>query len=356
MQGFASAVAALAVLLAGAAAPSLAAPSLATPGLAAGTPAAAAAQGVEIRYGQWTDPARDGRVVPYKLYLPTGPGPFPLVIHSHGLGGSREASAYILTAVAQAGYAVVAVQHAGSDTALLAGGGPPVAEAARVAAGRAGMTSDAARGRYGDIPFALDRIAADPALAGKVDLGRVGMSGHSYGALSTLTAVGQRLPAMPGDTAFMEPRIKAAIAYSPNKPRGDDARAAFARIRTPMLHFTGTADATPFDLEKTPFERTTPFQAIQGADQFLIVLTGADHALFGGRRDQLKQLKPIDPPQMEIVKTETVRFWDAYLKGDRAALAAECDLPARIAGAGSAYTKAMRCGPPTPIETVEGLR
>jgi predicted dienelactone hydrolase len=320
-------------------------------------PAGAAARtAVEIRYGEWVDPARGGRKVPYKLYLPAGTGPFPLVIHSHGLGGSREASTYILTAVAEAGYAVVAVQHAGSDSGLMMGAARPGDEAGVVAAGRAGMTAEAARGRYGDIPFALDQIASDPALKGRVDMGRIGMSGHSFGALSTLTAVGQRLPAMPDDTSFQEPRIKAAIAYSPNKPRGDDPRAADARIKTPMLHFTGTEDKTPFDLEKTPFERTTPFQAIQGADQFLIILTGADHALFGGRRDQMKQLKAIDPPQMEIVKAETIRFWDAYLKGDKGALAAECELPKRIAGAGTAYTKAMRCGPPTPIAAVEGLR
>ena len=64
------------------------------------------------------------------------------------------------------------------------------------------------------------------------------------------------------------------------------------------------------------------------------------------------QLKPIDPPQMEIVKAETIRFWRAYLGGDKAAAQAECDLPKRIAGAGEAFVKAGRCGPPTPITPV----
>ena len=315
----------------------------------------AAARAVEVRYGEWADPAREGRIVPYKLYLPAGEGPFPLVLHSHGLGGSREASAYILEAVAEAGFVVVALQHAGSDSGLLMNRARPGDAQGLVAAGRAGMTPEVARARYGDVPFAIDQIAKDR-LGGKVDMSRIGMSGHSFGALSTLTALGQRIPLMPDDTRFMEPRIKAAIAYSPNKPRADDARAAFARVKTPMLHFTGTEDTTPFDVEKTPFERTTPFQAINGADQFLIILDGADHALFGGRRAATGRLKPIDPPQMEIVKTETVRFWKAYLAGDAAALAAECDLPKRIAGAGTAYVKAPRCGPPTPIAPVDGLR
>ena len=328
-------------------------PSLAQTGA---TPPTVATPVVEVRYGDWTDATRGGRIVPYKLYLPSGPGPFPVIVHSHGLGGSREASAYILQAVAEAGFAVVALQHAGSDSGLLAVGGRPAEGAGRVAVRRAGMNMQAAHGRYGDVPFALDQLAEATrptgALAGKLDLGRLGMSGHSYGALSTLVAVGQRVPGAPPGVSFAEPRIKAAIAYSPNKPRGDDPSAAFTRVKTPMLHFTGTADTTPFDLEATPFERTAPYQAITGADQFLIILKDADHALFGGRRVTTGQLKPIDPPQMEIVKAETIRFWRAYLGGDRVASQAECDLPKRIAGAGDAFVKAARCGPPTPIAPV----
>ena len=83
-----------------------------TIGIAAATPAiaqppprqpGAAASTVEVRYGDWTDAARAGRIVPWKLYLPKGAGPFPVVVHSHGLGGSREASVYILQAVAETG-------------------------------------------------------------------------------------------------------------------------------------------------------------------------------------------------------------------------------------------------------------
>jgi predicted dienelactone hydrolase len=326
----------------------------AAPSAASAQPAGAAE--VEVVRSQWTDSARSGRVVPYKLYLPKGAGPFPVVVHSHGLGGNREASSYILQAVAEAGFIVVTLQHAGSDSGILGGGGRPAGEAGLVAAGRTAMTAEAAQARYGDVPFALDQLARDPALKGKADWSRVGMSGHSFGALSTLTAVGQRIASAHADTRFVEPRIKAAIAYSPNKPRGDDPKAAFARIRTPMLHFTGTEDTTPFDLEKTPFERTTPYQAISGADQYLIILDGADHALFGGRRVTTGQLKAIDPPQMEIVKAETIRFWNAHLKGDKVALGELCALPTRLDAAGDAYVKAVRCGPPTPIAPVDGLR
>lgn len=318
-------------------------------------PAVAPASAVQVVYGEWTDPARGGRVVPFKAYVPPGEGPLPVVVHSHGLGGSREASVFILQAVAEAGFLVVCLQHAGSDTGILAGR-RPTATADVVAVGGTAINPQAAQARYGDLPFALDQIAKDPRLAAKADMSRVGMSGHSYGALSTLVAVGQRVLGAAPPTRFAEPRVRAAIAYSPNKPRGDDPKAAFAAVKTPMLHFTGTADVTPFDLEKTPFERTTPFQAITGADQFLVVLDGGDHGLFGGRRGTGGVLKPTDPPQMEIVKAETIRFWRAYLKDDAVAARELCDLPKRIDAAGDGYAKASRCGPPTPIAPVDGLR
>lgn len=317
-------------------------------------PAQASAR-IDISYGQWTDTARGGRVVPYKIYAPKGPGPFPVVIHSHGLGGSREASAYILEAVAEAGFVVVALQHAGSDSGLLQGLGP--GGAARFEeVGRRAMTAEVAQARYGDLPFAIGQLARETAagpLKGKLDLSRLGMSGHSFGALSTLVAAGQRVLGAPRGVSFAEPRIKAAIAYSPNKPRGDDPVAAFTAVRTPVLHFTGTEDVTPFDLEKNTFERTAPYQAITGADQFLIILNGADHALFGGRRVAMGQLKPTDAAQMETVKAETVRFWKAYLGGDATAARELCAMPTRLRAEGDAYTKAPRCGPPTPIKPLE---
>lgn len=327
---------------------SMASPSLS---VARGVDSAAALAKAEVSYGEWTDPARGGRVVPYKLYMPAGPGPFPVIVHSHGLGGSREGSSYILQAVAEAGFAVVALQHAGSDTAILAGFRPGDE------AGLLGkLPPDAAVNRFGDVPFTLNQLTRMTApggdLAGKLDLSRIGMSGHSFGALSTLVAVGQALPGAP-DGAFREPRIKAAIVYSPNKPRQGGAQAAFAQIRTPMLHFTGTLDRTALDLEKTPWERTIPFQEITGADQYLIVLRDGDHGVYTGRRQSMGAPKPTDASQMRVIVEETLAFWRAYLEGDNSAAKSLCGLPKTLAPMGEAYVKAKACGAPTPIRPAE---
>ena len=63
----------------------------------------------------WHDARRD-RDVPVKIYFPKeGAGPFPIVIFSHGLGGSREGYEYLGRHWAGCGYVSVHMQHIGSD-------------------------------------------------------------------------------------------------------------------------------------------------------------------------------------------------------------------------------------------------
>ncbi len=297
---------------------------------------------------EWRDPARD-RIVPVKIYVPAGPGPFPVVIHSHGLGGSREGSTVILEEVARAGFLVVALQHQGSDTALLAGGLGALAQR------REPVTAEAAVQRYRDVPFAIAELArrnaAPGALHGRLDLSRIGMSGHSFGALSTLVALGQNVARAPPG-AFREPRIVAAVVYSPNAPRNESPETAFRAITAPILHFTGTDDRTPLDREATPWGRTTPFQHISGPDQFLVVVNGGDHMLFSGRRIAEGRPRPEDPAHTRLIVDETVRFWRAYLLGNAGAASELCAIRTRTAALADSYVKAERCGTPTPIRPV----
>lgn len=309
------------------------------------TPATAqTAHTIEVVYGEWRDPARD-RVVPYKLYLPEARTPAPAVIFSHGLGGSREAAGYLLEHLAANGFAAVAIQHPGSDESLLRGGGEaPARQSPRLRPG-AGDSAAAAVARFGDIRFVIDRLEAENRngpLAGRFDLSRLGMSGHSYGALTTLVAVGQRLAAGPAD-AFRDARIDAAIVYSPNAPRNQDPARALANVHTPILHFTGTEDRSRFDLEPTPEGRQIPFRTISGADQYLVVFEGGEHMIYSGRVQARGDMSNAQRAQTDAILGESLTFWRAYLNRDATALRGLCDLPQRIAPIGVAEVKADRC-------------
>ena len=65
------------------------------------------------------DAARQ-RDIPLRVYLPTtnganGQKAEPVVLFSHGLGGTRQGCAYLGTHWSARGYTVVFLQHAGSD-------------------------------------------------------------------------------------------------------------------------------------------------------------------------------------------------------------------------------------------------
>src|SRR4051795_3366238 len=67
----------------------------------------------------WHDKKRD-RDVPVKIYYPKdATGPVPLIIFSHGLGGSRDGYSYLGNEWASHGYVSAHIQHLGSDTTAL---------------------------------------------------------------------------------------------------------------------------------------------------------------------------------------------------------------------------------------------
>ena len=75
--------------------------------------------------------------------------------------------------------------------------------------------------RVADVPAVLDQLEkwnkekGNP-LAGRLDMEHVGMSGHSFGAITTEAVSGQVTSS--GSPRFTDPRIKAAIIFSPSTP------------------------------------------------------------------------------------------------------------------------------------------
>ncbi len=255
----------------------------------------------------WHDAARN-RPVPVKIYAPaTGDGPFPVIIFSHGLGGSREGYEYLGRHWASWGYVAVHVEHLGSDTAVLKKGGR-LLKNLREAAG----DPRNAQARPLDVRFVLDRLeklnqGGLPLLSHRLDLTRIGMAGHSFGSWTTMAIAGQ-------GGIYADPRVKAAIAMSTPAPVQKDYDRVYRSVHIPILHMTGTEDDSPIADTKAA-ERRIPYDHIQGVDQYLVTFQGGDHMIFSGRRI-LEGERPKDPLFHSLILQGTTVFWDAYLKGD----------------------------------------
>ena len=271
---------------------------------------------VKIERGNWLDAARDGRNVPYKIYVPEGAdGPCPVIIWSHGLGGSRDGAGFISRYVASYGYVIVHIQHKGSDSGLWEGKSGHPWDIIRATP----IPRKATLQRLLDVPFALNELTKMNLAS--ADMARLGMSGHSFGAMTTQTMAGQRRGLGQRLYDLFESRFKAAIAYSPVPvmyKAGHEVSDFYSGIRIPMLYMTGTEDSSPVNAEITYKTRMEVFEHAQGPDQHLLVLEDGDHMVYNGSRGQLGE-NPKRDIHEKIIKVASLAFWEAYLKGDAAA-------------------------------------
>ncbi len=258
------------------------------------------------------------RDLPVRVYLPSDRSAAPVVLFSHGLGGSREGSVYLGRHWSARGYVVVMLQHPGSDTSVWRD--RPVAQ--RLQAMREAADGGNFLLRVQDVPAVLDQLErwnkeARHALRGRLDLTRVGMAGHSFGALTTQAVSGQTAAA--GRAFFTDARIKAALALSPSAPRRGDARAAFAQVGIPWMLMTGTQDVSPIgDMDVA--SRLAVFPALPPGDKYELVLNGAEHSAFTDRAlpgDRGAR----NPNHHRVIRALSTAFWDAHLRGDAAARA-----------------------------------
>lgn len=272
---------------------------------------------VEVASYEWTDADRN-RQVPARIYFPRrAPGKLPIIIVSHGLGGSRFGDEYLGRAFARHGYVSVHLQHPGSDVAVLLG-----KPNARQAIEESVRNPQSGLARVLDVVFAIDQLDAmatgDPLLKGRLDLKEVGVAGHNLGAWTALGAAGLGVRRGGHEGVMADPRVKAVVAISPPVPPKQTAQAIiYDHIQVPVLHLTGAADASIAG-HAAAAERRFCFDHISGVDQLLVTFAGADQLVFFGHLPGAKPGEK-DSRFQDSVKGVTTAFWDAYLKHDAAA-------------------------------------
>lgn len=232
----------------------------------------------------WFDSQRQRRV-PAKLYLPAAKlsvGSVPLVVFSHGIGGSRDGYSYLGRYFAAHGYGSLHVQHVGSDRQIWRGN--PFALTARL--------SDAAQAaealhRVQDLRYALDTILAAP-VGALFDTRRIAAAGHSYGANTSMLIAGAQFEQQGRTVSLQDPRISAAILISaPRLYDQGDPKRILGSIDIPTLHITATEDVIQIPGYFSGLQdRVDIFQAIgseRGAPKVLAVFNGGSHSIFTDR-------------------------------------------------------------------------
>lgn len=274
-------------------------------------------QAVATGLFEWRDAKRE-RGVPAKIYYPRDlASPAPIIIFSHGLGGSREGYEYLGRYWAGCGYISVHLQHAGSDSEVWKNREQSERGSALQ---RAGGSLASAVNRPLDVTFAIDELErlnrdASFPLHGKLDLKHIGVAGHSFGGFTSLAVAGQTFITPLRKSTLGDPRVSAAIQMSApanrDRSRQDES---YATITIPVLHLSGTKDFVPLFPDTKAEDRRLPYDHMHHSQTCFVNFKDGDHMLFAGAprvREDERQLDAADHP---LICLGTTVFWDAYLR------------------------------------------
>ena len=248
----------------------------------AGPSMASPAQGHRVIDLDLFDASRQ-RPVPARLYLPLkahAAQPVPLVVFSHGLGGSRMGYSYLARHWANAGMASLHPQHVGSDNAVWRGNPLDLLQRLQTAA-----RESEALARVLDVRFVLDHVLASEQ-AGLLDAAKIAVAGHSYGANTAMLAAGARVNA--GGTyagKLGDGRIQAAILMSAPPLLGQGpAQEVLGTVSVPTLHITSLEDTINIPgYRSTVEDRIALFEAMTASPRTLAVYNTGGHSIFTDR-------------------------------------------------------------------------
>ncbi|OYQ30783.1 hypothetical protein CHU93_06395 [Sandarakinorhabdus cyanobacteriorum] len=259
----------------------------------------------------WVDRAR-GRAIPVRIQLPESGARLAAIIWSPGLGATTSGGGVWARGWLAAGFAVITVQHPGSDNIAYARE-PAATRPARLRRATSGLHMAE---RAGDVGLVLDELARRPREGAcdlaRIDPDRIGVAGHSLGAWTVQALAGQRFG---GERGQIDRRPRAFIGLSGSQLEPGDPAAIFGGIGRPYLMISGTLDgAGDGDIVA---RRTMIWRGLPADGRKYMALFGdATHMMFAGNRPATTALGR--RVEAEVIRLSTA-FWRRWLLDDAAA-------------------------------------
>lgn len=213
-------------------------------------------------------------------------GTFPLIAFSHGFGGHRRQTTFLCTHLASHGYVVASLDHTG-NTMLDVVQAIMTFQSSGQLPDPVATVKEFIAARPADIRFmigqVLDGAVAD--IAARIDVNRIGMTGHSFGGWTTLAVTAS------------EPRIRAAL---PLAPAGGSSSMPVELLKGALTFDWGRDVPTLFLVAER--DSLLPLAGMhellektQGTKK-MVVLKNADHMHFCDRVEEIHELFRMMPP------------------------------------------------------------
>jgi len=262
--------------------------------------------------------AKRGKDLHVRIFYPNDSGKYPVIVFSHGAGGSQNCCDGLTRHWASYGYVTIQPTHDDSAAQRRDGGEENIRflQAVRDALKKPALWES----RPLDISYVLDALPSlenrVPGLAGKIDANRIGVGGHSMGSYTT-EAIAGALIDLPGHPArnFADPRVKAVLCLSPQGPGQFGLNDhSFDLISLPYMGMTGSLDS--LGPVASPAWHKIPFERSQAGDKYHLFIEGANHMSFITPHTVPPSHAGKGGAIFEYTNSASLAFWDAYLKGD----------------------------------------
>jgi len=267
--------------------------------------------------------------LPLRVTYPIAGGKFPVIVFSHGAGGSGDGYLGLTQHWAANGY--ICLQPTHEDSVQLR------RQAGERITSIWDVLEDADQperwtSRIKDIELILDSLdqidRQVPEIKGRMDRAHIGVGGHSLGALTAALVGGAtiQMPNLKGLQSFKDDRARAILLLSPQGPFANGfTNDSWKEMRSPTMVMTGSRDRGSAGQDAD--WRTAAFKFSPAGDKYLLFIHDASHMSFSGRLAEGKGLFGRPAPKSDIdegaifdwVKTASLAFWDCYLKNDKEA-------------------------------------
>ncbi len=223
------------------------------------------------------------RSVDLAVTVPTGAGPFPLIIYLPTLGEDRSSGEIWRSAWASHGYAVISLQPLHEDAAVWSSPRARAGEFSAIAQDR--FSSAAMVNRLSILHWAMREVIRrhdrnEPPF-GRIDLTRAVFAGYDLGAYTAMVAAGEAVSgAVPPPSPIPIAAVVALSPFAASPGRPADGR--YAEMRLPVLSVTGDEDEDPLNLVSSPAWRKAPFQHMPAGGKYLATLSRISHETLGG--------------------------------------------------------------------------
>jgi predicted dienelactone hydrolase len=221
---------------------------------------------------------------------------FPLIVFSHGFGGCARQSTFLMQALADDGYLVVAPNHA--DARCNRAGLRERFRPEEPFRNADAWSDQTYRDRRDDVENLITFVLNHEPYASHIDRSRIGLAGHSLGGYTVLGLAG----AWP---SWKDARVKAVLALSPYATPYL-AHGTLGAMLVPVMYQGGTLDLgiTPaVAKEGGVYDRSS-------APKYFVEFERAGHLAWTN----------LNPTFQREIDSYALAFFNKYLKGERTRL------------------------------------